>query len=431
MWLKFKASTIKETLLLLRDKAGLTMLFIMPMALILIMSLLQESTLNMLAERKTPIIIINHDADTFGISILKGLKNSSYFEVDEQVNGNNPTEEELREMVLDGRYRMGIIIHEGASELLRNRIRYEIQEQFPENEVSLFDSAELFRSDFPKVDIYFDPVTKTAFKQIAMSALREFSYAVEARMIFSIYADLLIDLVDIELKQNDGFRDLVELNQQYATGQKSRIIPNAVQHNVPAWTIFAMFFIVIPLAGNIIKERESGMALRLKTMPGSNLSVIMGKAGVYFVIGIIQAVFMLFIGLYILPLFGMPALKLGSGYIALVLITIAVSLAASGYGIVIGTIATSQEQSSIFGSISVVILAAIGGIWVPTFMMSETMNTVSKLSPLNWGLNGYYDIFLRNAGVAEVMPYVLSLLSMFIICILIAWFYNRHKKSYQ
>ena len=48
MFLKFKASTLKETLLLMRDKAGLAMLFIMPMALVLLMTLLQDSTLKML-----------------------------------------------------------------------------------------------------------------------------------------------------------------------------------------------------------------------------------------------------------------------------------------------------------------------------------------------------------------------------------------------
>jgi ABC-2 type transport system permease protein len=209
------------------------------------------------------------------------------------------------------------------------------------------------------------------------------------------------------------------------------MVPNSVQHNVPAWTIFAMFFIVIPLAGNIIKERESGLSMRLRTMPGSNLPVILGKAFVYFIVGILQAVFMLMIGLFVLPLFGTPALIIDSGFLPLFLITIAVSMAASGYGILIGTIATTQEQSSIFGSISVVILAALGGIWVPTFVMSDMMLKVSKLSPLNWGLNGYYEVFLRNAGVNDVLGYILLLSLFFISCIVLAYLYNKYKKSFS
>ena len=416
-------------MLLLRDKAGLAMLFIMPMALVLLMTLLQDQTVKMLDEGSTPILVINYDADTFGISVLEGLKKASFFEVYTKLESEVLTDDELRKQVLVGKFRAGIIIHDGASKALRNKIKIEIQKQFPSDEESLFDLESGTGSELPRVDIFFDPVIKNDFKNAMTSALREFSYAVEAKMIFEIYAELIKDVVGIELKQSNGFQNIIDFREEYARNKESRMVPNAVQHNVPAWTIFAMFFIVIPLAGNIIKERESGLAMRLRTMPGSNLPVILGKAFVYFIVGIFQAILMLMIGLYVLPLFGTPALIIGSGILPLFLITIAVSLAASGYGILIGTIATTQEQSSIFGSISVVILAALGGIWVPTFIMSEMMVKVSKLSPLNWGLNGYYEVFLRNAGVTDVLGYIGLLSLFFVSCIGLAFLYNKYKKS--
>jgi ABC-2 type transport system permease protein len=432
MWLKFKASSIKEALLLARDRAGIAMLFIMPMFLILIMSLLQQSTITRLEENKTPLLVINYDQDTFGLNVIKGLKKAAFFDVHENIKGKIPSENELKQLVLSGKYRVGIIIHQNASEQLRLKIKKIIQNQFPESEGQLFENIykDKKKQVDPKVEIYFDPIIKVDFKHAVTSALREFSASVEAKMIFEIYSELFHDMVDIQLKETEGFGHMVSFDEQYATGRKSRIIPNAVQHNVPAWTIFAMFFIVIPLAGNIIKERESGMSLRLKTMPGSNLAIIMGKVSVYFVVGILQAISMLLIGILILPVFGMPSLTIGSEIFPLILVTLSVSLAASGYGVLIGSIATTQEQSSIFGSISVVILAALGGIWVPTFMMSEMMNSVSKLSPLNWGLNAYYDIFLRNANTIEVMPYIIPLVLFTLGCIIVAWFYNRYKQSF-
>lgn len=428
MFQKYIASTLKEMLLLSRDKAGLAMLFIMPMVLILIMTLLQDSTFQQLEEKKLPLLIINHDADTFGIEIVNGLRNAKFFNVNELNSQDTSSVNFLKQQVESGKYQIGIIIHSNATNLLRNSIKNKIQRQFPEDEDLLFDIDTTLGNQNAKVEIYFDPATKNSFKHSIISALRRFSSMVEAKVIFDIYAELFRDLLEIEMQRQENFSDLVDFRENYATSIKSRIIPNAVQHNVPAWTIFAMFFIVIPLAGNIIKERESGIASRLKTMPGSNLPVMLGKASVYFLVGILQAFFMLLIGIYILPLFGLPSLKLGNEITALILITFAVSLAASGYGIVIGTIATSQEQSSIFGSISVVILAALGGVWVPNFMMSELMNTISKLSPLNWGLNGYYDVFLRNEGVLDILPYILALLSFFLVCIAIAFIYNRFKK---
>ena len=93
----------------------------------------------------------------------------------------------------------------------------------------------------------------------------------------------------------------------------------------------------------------------------------------------------------------------------------------------LGTIATTQEQAASFGSVSVVILAALGGIWVPVFMMPSIMQMLSRISPLNWGLEGFYDVFLRGGGMTEVLPYVALLLGFFVIMMLIAFFYNRFK----
>jgi len=48
---KLTATFIKEVLLLTRDRAGLAMLFIMPVALVLVMTLLQDSTFKQLEEK--------------------------------------------------------------------------------------------------------------------------------------------------------------------------------------------------------------------------------------------------------------------------------------------------------------------------------------------------------------------------------------------
>jgi ABC-2 type transport system permease protein len=122
MWLKFKASTIKEFLLLIRDRAGLAMLFLMPMLLIFIMSLLQESTLKKLEERHTPVLIVNFDNDSLGINIVNGLRSAGFFEIHELIDGKQPSLEELKKLVNYGKYRVGIIVKEGASEALRKKV---------------------------------------------------------------------------------------------------------------------------------------------------------------------------------------------------------------------------------------------------------------------------------------------------------------------
>lgn len=423
---KLTATLTKEILLLIRDRAGLAMLFLMPVALVLIMTLLQDSTFKQLEEKNLPILIINHDADTFGLNIVAGLKESPLFEVIEK---KNITDVELISQIEQGKYLIGIIINSNSTKQIKQSIKEKIQSQFPEDEVGVLFELDSTAGGQPKVEIYFDPILKTSYKQSILGALKQFSAMVEARLMFEIYSGLFEDLIDIKLKPTSSFNNLVFFDEKYASSDENKIIPNSVQHNVPAWTIFAMFFIVIPLASNIIKERQSGVSARLRTIPGSYLPTTFGKVITYFLVGMVQAFLMLAIGMWLLPVFGLPSLQIGGGGLALLIVTVAIIMAATGYGIAIGTVATSEQQSSIFGSISVVILAAIGGVWVPQFMMSDLMISISKISPLSWGLNAYYDILLRNSGISEVINYVALLVIFFLLCISFAWHYNRNRKT--
>ena len=92
-----------------------------------------------------------------------------------------------------------------------------------------------------------------------------------------------------------------------------------------------------------------------------------------------------------------------------------------------GTLFSSQQQAAIFGAISVVIMAAVGGIWVPTFMMTELMQVISNISPLNWGLTGYYTIILRNGGVVDILPQLVLLAAFFMASVATAWLYVKIK----
>ena len=104
-------------------------------------------------------------------------------------------------------------------------------------------------------------------------------------------------------------------------------------------------------------------------------------------------------------------------------------MAAIGYGILLGTIAKTQEQSAPFGATSVIILASIGGVWVPVFAMPKIMQIVAYLSPMNWGLNAFYDVLLRNANFLEILPEISLLFIFFAITITIALLYDKKKRT--
>jgi ABC-2 type transport system permease protein len=258
--------------------------------------------------------------------------------------------------------------------------------------------------------------------------LQNFTFNVEAKINFEYFADEVTQQLDTENKLKFDPEGGVIIEELYASTKFTEIVPNSVQHNVPAWTVFAMFFIIIPLTGNIIKERDSGSALRLRLIPGSYLVSMLAKAGLYVVVCLIQFVLMMVVGMYILPMFGTPALDPGGHRTALIVLAFAVALAATGYGIMLGTIATTHDQAASFGAVSVIILAALGGVWVPVFIMPGIMQTISTFSPLNWGLEGFYTIFLRGGGFPEIMKHLMLLIGFFILTVGVAFQYRRIRR---
>lgn len=422
--IRLLSSIKKEILLVSRDRAGLIIMFLMPMVLIFVMTLIQDSTFRKLDDSKLELIFLDLDHDSLAASMERGLKNSGFFKVIKSHKGIDVLDEEsMRRIISEGKYQSGIIVSEDATKKIRKKAQLMINElMYPEDSLM---SASNSVPDSARIAIYFDPIINNAFKHSVKNAIDNLAFQLETKIFFDVFSteisDFMPGLADVNLFEESS----IYIDENYALNKYTEIIPNSVQHNVPAWAVFAMFFIIIPLTANIIREKNSGIALRLKLMPDSFFILLFAKVFVYQIICFIQFALMLVVGIVFLPMLGLPILEIGDNVFALIIIAATTALAATGYGYLIGTLSTSHEQAASFGSVSVIILAALGGIWIPVFMMPGFMKTLSKFSPLNWGLEGFQAIFVRGEGLNDVMYYASLLLGFFIFTILVSYFYPK------
>lgn len=116
---KLLATIKKETLLLLRDKVGLSILFIMPMALIFVMTLIQDAAFKTINEKGIPIIFVNNDHDSLGILIEDGLRNNDLCTFYDSIDGKPATIELAQKSVAEGKFLVGIVIPSGATKAIR------------------------------------------------------------------------------------------------------------------------------------------------------------------------------------------------------------------------------------------------------------------------------------------------------------------------
>jgi ABC-2 type transport system permease protein len=427
---KLLAAVKKEALILLRDRVGLAVLFLMPMILIFVMTLIQDSAFKSLNEKGIPIVFVDDDKDSLGVAIEQGLRSSDMCSFHDSINGKPATADMVKKSVADGKFLVGIVIPKGSTQAIRDNVMSLVQQTIGSDSVS--DKNLKSTSDSIEISIFIDPITKKSFLTSVTSNLREFISEIKTKIMFKTFSDQMSELIPDKKKTTaNAFSQtqIIKYKEIYASKDIGEIVPNAVQHNVPAWAIFAMFFIVLPLAGSMVKEKNEGSIFRLQTMPTSFLILTNGKIVVYVIVCLIQLALMLSVGMFFLPMLGLPKLVLGNSFSGILLLSVATAFAATGYGVMMGTIAKTEQQGAIIGSLSVLLLSAIGGVWVPTYVMPELMRNISVVSPLNWSLNGFYELFLRGGGLKDIFPEVIKLIVFFFCTMAIATTVNRVKKK--
>lgn len=427
-------STIQnEFRLFIKDVAGLALLLLMPIVLTIIMALIQDAPFREYQDITFKVLWHDNDHGQLARKLEEDFGKSKQFQLVKELDGKPLDEATIKELVQKGDYQIGIIIPSGiTAEVVNsaNQVANEVGSQI--GAAGKLPQRESHTGS--DLQVYFDPAAKQTFKLSMMNALEKFTTKTEAELVLSRLSKIIHS-------QNNATADSANINLEdklkavgirEASAAKSstfNINTNSVQHNVPAWAIFGLFFIIIPIAGNMIREREDGSLTRLKLIPGSYFDILIGKIAFYVIVGVVQFYLMLQTGVYLLPHFGLPSLYMGHAPLLLLLTTMIISITATSYGVFIGTLFQTANQALPFGSISIVILSAIGGIWVPVEILPYTLQQLAKISPLHWALDIINDLFLRNGNFAGIVPKLLILLAFSSLFLVVAGFVEKSRKK--
>ena len=404
----------KDTLLLLRDKVGLLLMFVMPILLVLVITTIQNSTFELVNENKIPLLVCNKDTAQTSTEFIDALNQIGMFKM--ELVSSDLSANSLNTLMHDKDALIAIIIPTTFSSSIQQKttqVTTNALQQF-----GLNDSTKVHKTPLEKSEsllFFYNPVLQQSFLQSINGALTSAIQIIEGKKLVQ---QLYVTLNEKPMPQNLQMEILqknISIEEIAAAKDGSKTIPNATQHNVPAWTIFAMFFIVISLGGSIVQEKRSGSFVRLKTLPTNYLVALFSKQITYLAVTLSQVVVIFSLGIWIFPFIGLPALNMPSDLLGLFIVSVLCGGAAISYAICIGTFAQTQEQANGFGAVSIVILAAVSGILVPSFAMPQSFAVVMKMSPLYWCLESYYGLFLERGNFWHVLETTLPLVGFIII----------------
>ena len=101
------------------------------------------------------------------------------------------------------------------------------------------------------------------------------------------------------------------------------------------------------------------------------------------------------------------------------MMTIATSIAASGFGLFMATLCKTRAQLNGFSTVVVLTMSALGGSMVPRYLMSDSLQKLGLLTFNAWAIDGYDKVFWRELPVAALAPQlaVLSLSGVFFLSV--------------
>ena len=425
---KFLACLYKDFKLLIRDWVGMSLMLAMPVLLVIVITSLQAGTFQMLNGKKITVLWSCADKGAVSTELKNTLNKIGMFELSEIPSGLSDIE--ITEILKEKDALLVLVIPEDFTENEISKVNKITQKAlsdlgFIENNSTKQNEINVDNSIF----FYYSPVLQDSYRQSIREAIKSAIQIVENKQVLhSIYYALNQKTIPDSLEKNFVNNQII-IKEISVSKDGNKSIPNASQHNIPAWTIFAMFFIVSSLGSSVVKEKISGSSLRLKTLPSNYLLAIISKQLVYLTVCMFQVVVIFSIGVWLFPVLELPKLNMPSDYTALIVISLISGWCAVSYAIAVGVFSQTQEQANGFGAISIVILAALGGILIPGFAMPDSYQIFLKISPLHWSLESYYGLFLEGGKLKDILNNLLPLIGIIVFLQFIA-FVGLKKKNF-
>jgi ABC-2 type transport system permease protein len=173
-------------------------------------------------------------------------------------------------------------------------------------------------------------------------------------------------------------------------------------------------------AGTMLEEEESGTLGRLIGSRAGMGGVLLGKWIYLWLMGAMQLTVMFIWGAVV---FHLPLMSHIPGFITMTFVTAG---AAAAFGMVLATACRTRQQLGGISTIVILTMSALGGSMFPRFLMSETMQKMGLVTFNAWALDGYINVFWRDARVIDLWPQVGVLVVLTAVFMTLArWFARR------
>ena len=390
----------KDLKLIFRDRAALIFMLLAPFLLTVGMGFVTgRFSGSSSGISDIPVVIVNLDGEQLGDALADVFSSP---ELADLMEPSASTDAEVaRRLIDEDQAAAAVIIPEGFTRSIIPAEGTTFDQSFVEPEAV-------------KIEVYANPARPNS-AGVVKAIVDEFVSRVEEGRtggMTSLVQLMQAGLIDPQNAESDAQALFGNVDQEETTAiilKKNEEGGEAVEFDILAYMApgMALLFLMYTVSyggRSILAERSQGTLPRLLVSPTSSSQVLGGKVmGIFFTgvaqVGILILASALFFGVR----WGDPV-----GVTVLILATV---FAAAGWGLLITALARTPAQVGSIGSAVMLIFGILGGSFIDLEQMPPFVQTLSKITPNAWGLNGFTTLALGGT-LADLWVPILALLIM-------------------
>jgi len=374
---------IKDLKLMFRDRAALTFMLLAPFLLTIGMGFVTgrfSGGSNGLSD--IPVVIVNLDNEQLGNALVDVFNSEELADLMEPTASSDP--EAARQLINDDQASAAVIIPKGFTQSI-----------IPTQGTSF--GQNYVQPEPVKIEVYANPSSPTSAGVIKAIVDEFVSRIDEGRTsgmtsIMQLMSNGLLNPHNVEARARDLFQNIDQTESTAITLKTDKEGATAVEFDLlayfaPGMALMFLMYTVSYGGRSILAERTQGTLPRLMISPTQTAQVLGGKVLGIFFTGVAQ------VGILILASSVFFQVKWGDtlGIIALILAAV---FGAAGWGMLITAFAHTPAQVGSIGTAIMLIFGIMGGSFINLEQFPPFMQTVSKITPNAWGLDGFTTLAL-------------------------------------
>ncbi len=428
-----------------RDKAAVMLTFIVPLALIYVFGQIFGASGKSPGPAGIPLAVVNASDDPAAQRLVDALKAEKTFDVVTRYVNSDKSERPLMEadlkpLMRDNKFRFAVVIPADLTSESRIGLHLKILSN-PRNEIETqMVNGMLQKTIFTNIpQLLGQSLQRRAKAFIGDEKLDNFNRTIATNVANNFGGDADRILVKIrsgdfglgalndasgtgstDAKSTDLLSRVVQIDNEQVIGKEIKS-PIATR-SVGGWAMQFLLFALTASASALFYEKEQGLFQRLLSSPATRSHILWSKFLYGVCLGLVQLLVLFAAGRF------MYGIDVEHHIPLLVVVSIFAAASCTAFAMLLAAISPSPEAARGLGTMSILMMSAIGGAWFPISIMPAFMQKLSKLTLVYWSLEGFEQVLWANASFVELLPTlgILAAIAAGVMTIAL-WRFNRGK----